>query len=323
MHIKSFSTTCLALLISILASCENADRDGVTLTPKPSQPGLPPPSNVSNQPLSIISAAAKCLAVYEPDFHNSIEGSKVQTVGCVPNSIYQNWHLTQQREILSDNGQCLAPAGDPVVGVLVVLNDCDGSTDQKWVLDEQTTTIHNETDFHLCLEMPKLTIHFDGSQLILMPCHGEENQQWVAQTLKYKYLISALNAELISMESSTTDGAPHLTATRNVNDWLRAAWTLEPVGNFYRIRSRWRRDHFLHVERGSLEASAISPYWDSAIWAFIRQDNRQGEAYLLRNVRLTNIYIGLDANHDLKAGTFTELVDGSTLWQIVDVNEGI
>lgn len=210
------------------------------------------------------------------------------------------------------------------MGTLVVLNECDGSIDQKWVLDEQTTAIHHEADFNLCLEMPKLTIQFDGSQLFLMPCHGGENQQWVAQTLKYSYLISVLNAELsISMESSATDGPPHLTATRNVKDWLRAAWTLEPVGNFYRIRSSWMRDRFMHVERGSLEAGSISPYWDSAMWAFIRQDNRKGEAYLLRNVRLDNIYIGLDANNELKAGTFTELVDGSTLWRIVDVNEGI
>ena len=324
MNMNYFLAICLTLLTSILASCENAGRGGVTLTAKPSPLGIQPPPNASNEPVSVISATAKCLAVYEPDFHNSNDGSKVQTVDCVPNSIYQNWRLTQQREILSDNGQCLAPAGDPEVGTLVVLNDCNGSTDQKWVLDEQTATIHHENDFNLCLEMPQLTVHFNGSHLFLMSCHGEENQQWVAQTLRHKHLVSALNAELsISIEPSATGGAPHLAATRNVKDWLSAAWTLEPVGNFFRIRSGWKPDRFLHVERGFLEASTINPYWDSAVWTFIRQDDHQGEAYLLRNVRLNNIYIGLDANHELKAGTFTELVDGSTLWRIIDANEGI
>ncbi len=324
MNMKYFFAIFLTFLISILASCENADRDGVTLTPKPSPIGFEPPPNSANEPVSIISATAKCLAVYEPDFHNSNDGSKVQTVDCVVASIYQNWRFTQQREILSDNGQCLALATAAEAGALVVLNNCDGSTDQKWVLDEQTATIHHEYNFNLCLEMPKLTMHFNGSPLILMSCHGEENQQWVAQTLKHKHLISALNAELsISIEPRTTAGAPHLAATRNVEDWLSAAWILEPVGNFYRIRNGWKQDRFLHVDRGSLEASIINPYWDSAVWTFIRQDDSQGEAYLVRNVGLNNIYIGLDANYELKAGTFTELVDGSTLWRIVDVNEGI
>ena len=52
----------------------------------------------------------------------------------------------------------------------------------------------------------------------------------------------------------------------------------------------------------------------------IRQDDSQGEAYLLRNLRLNTIYIGLDTDQDLKAGTLSELVDGSTLWRIIDVN---
>lgn len=321
---KYFFAIFLTFLISILTSCENADRDGVTLTPKASPIGFEPPPDSANEPVSIISATAKCLAVYEPDFHSSNDGSKVQTVDCVSDSIYQNWRLTQQSEILSDNGQCLALATASEAGALVVLNDCDGSTDQKWVLDEQTATIHHVNDFNLCLEMPKLTIHFNGSHLLLMSCHGEENQQWVAQALKHKHLVSALNPELsISIEPRTTGGVPHLAVTRNAKDWLSAVWTVEPVGSFYRIRNQWKPDRFLHIERSSLEASTISPYWDSAVWTFIRQDDSQGEAYLVRNVGLTNIYIGLDANYGLKAGTFTELIDGSTLWRIVDVNEGI
>lgn len=319
---KYFLMIFLTLVASILASCESADRSGVTLTPKPSQQGIQPAPTVGNEPVAIISATAKCLAVYEPDFHNSNDGSKVQTVDCVAGSIYQNWRLTQQREILSDNGQCLAPFKGPEASTLVVLRDCDGSNDQTWVFDEQTATIHYESDFNLCLEMPKLTIQFNGSPLLLMTCHGEENQQWVAQTLKHKHLTSALNGDLsISMDPRSTGGAPILAAT--LKDRLSAAWTLEPVGGFHRIRNQWKPDHFLHIERGSLEVSTISPYWDSAVWTFIRQEDRQSEAYLLRNIRLNNIYLGLDANHELKAGTFAELVDGSTLWRIIDVTEGI
>lgn len=323
MNIKYLSTAFLTLVTLILVACESADRSGVTLTQKPSEPGIQPPPTTTNEPVSIISATAKCLAVYEPDFHSFNNGSKVQTVDCVAGSIYQNWHLTQHREILSDNGQCLEPAGEPESGALVVLNDCDGSAYQKWVVDEHTSSIHHGYEFSLCLEMPKLTIQFNGSPLFLMSCHGEGNQQWVAQALRFKRLTSALNEELsISIVPSAAEGPPILATSRNVHDWHSAAWTLEPVGNFYRIRNSWKPDRLLHIENGFLEASTISPYWESAMWAFIRQNDRQGEAYLLRNVGLNNIYIGLDANYELKAGTFTEVVDGSTLWRILDIDEG-
>lgn len=312
----------LTTLVWMLASCESADRGGVKLTQKPIPPSIQPPQIGSNEPVSIISATAKCLAVYEPDFHNAIDGSKVQTVDCVAESIYQNWLFTQQREILSDNGQCLATAGKPEAGTLLVLNHCDGSEDQKWMLDEQSVSIRHGKDRHLCVEMPKLTIHFNGSQLVLAPCHGEDNQQWVAQKLIHKQLISALHPELsIGLEPKAGGGPPRLTLTPNLLDWASAAWTLEPIGNFYRIRSQWRPDRFLHLERGFLEAGTISPYWDSAIWMIIRKDDSQGEAYLLRNLRLNNIYIGLGADQDLKAGTLSELIDGSTVWRVVDVNQ--
>lgn len=306
----------------MLASCESADRGGVKLTQKPSPPSIQPPQVTNNEPVSIISATAKCLAVYEPDFHNASDGSKVQTVDCVPGSIYQNWLFTPQREILSDNGQCLAPAGKPEAGTLVVLNHCDGSVDQKWVLDVQSISIRLGNISDLCLEMPKLTIQFNGSQLVLEPCHGEDNQQWVAQKLLHKQLISALYPGLsISLEPSAASGPPRLAVTPSVVDWTSAAWTLEPIGNFYRIRSQWRPDRFLHLERGFLEAGTISPYWDSAIWMIIRKDDSQGEAYLLRNLRLNNIYIGLDADQVLKAGTLSELADGSSLWRVIDANQ--
>lgn len=313
----------LPLLGLVLASCENADRGGVTLTPKPPTPPIQPPPNTNNEPVSLISVTTKCLAVYETDFLSSNNGSKVQTVDCVAGSVYQEWFLTQKREILSTNGQCLALEGISESGARIVLNNCDDSTAQKWALDEQTAAIRNEGDFNLCLEMPEHTIPFNGSPLVLMPCHGKINQQWVVQALKRKYLLNALNTELaINIEPKTTGSEPHLAATRVIKGWLSAEWTLEPVWTFYRIRNRWKPDRFLHVERGPLEAGTISPYWDSAFWTLIRQDSREGDVYLLRNVWRNNIYIGLDANYELKAGTFSELMDGSTLWRITDINEG-
>lgn len=321
---KYLLVTYITFLTLVLASCESADRGGVTLTPKPAPPSIQPPPSVSGEPLSIISATAMCLAVYEPDFLSANDGSKVQTVYCVPNSIFQSWRFTPQREILSDNGQCLSPGGVADAGTLVVLKQCDGSIDQKWVLDAQSVTIRPESNANLCLETPKLTVFVNGIELYLMPCHGEENQQWVAQKLTPKQFTSAFNSELsISIKPNTPNGLPHLAAMQNDSAWLiAAAWTLEPVGNFYRIRNLWKPDRFLHVEHGFLEAGTISPYWDSAIWTIIRQDDSQGEAYLLRNLRLNNIYIGLDEDQVLKAGTLSELVDGSTLWRVIDVNEG-
>lgn len=318
---KHLLVTCLALLASILTACENADRSGVTLTQKPAAPSLQPPLTSSNEPVSVISATAKCLAVYEPDFFAANDGSKVQTVDCVANSIFQNWLFTQQQEILSDNGQCLAPAGVPEDGTLVVLNNCNGAQDQKWVLDKNTLSLRHANNRLLCLDMPRLTIQFNGSPVTLATCRDEENQQWVAQKLVHRQLISALNPERsISMEEDA--GTPRVAAARDVSNWIGAVWILEPIGNFYRIRNQWKTDRFLHVERGVLEAGTISPYWDSAIWMFIRQDDSQGEAYLVRNIRLNNIYLGLDENQNLKVGPMEELAAGSTLWRVVDVNQG-
>lgn len=314
----------IPLLTMILASCDTADRGGVNLTPKPLPPIVQPPPNLENNPVSIISATTKCLAIYEPHFLSTSDGSKVQTVDCVAGSPYQNWFQTQEHEILSANGQCLAPVGNLESGALVALNNCDDSTAQKWMLDEQTATIRHENEFNLCLEMPEQTLQFNGSQLYLMPCHGKTNQQWVIHSLKRKYLVNALNPELlINIEPKTTGGEPHLAATRIIKGWRSAEWTLEPIWTYYRIRNRWKPDRFLHVENGPLEATTISLYWDSAFWTLIRQDNRQGEAYLLRNVWRNNVYIGLDANHELKADTFPELIDGSTLWRIIDVEEDL
>jgi hypothetical protein len=293
----------------------------VTLTQKPAAPSLQPPLTSSNEPVSVISATAKCLAVYEPDFFAANDGSKVQTVDCVANSIFQNWLFTQQQEILSDNGQCLAPAGVPEDGTLVVLNNCNGAQDQKWVLDKNTLSLRHANNRLLCLDMPRLTIQFNGSPVTLATCRDEENQQWVAQKLVHRQLISALNPERsISMEEDA--GTPRVAAARDVSNWIGAVWILEPIGNFYRIRNQWKTDRFLHVERGVLEAGTISPYWDSAIWMFIRQDDSQGEAYLVRNIRLNNIYLGLDENQNLKVGPMEELAAGSTLWRVVDVNQG-
>ena len=273
--------------------------------------------------MSVISVTTKCLAIYEPDFLSATDGSKVQTVDCVAGVPYQDWFLTQQNEILSANGQCLAFAGNLESGALVVLNNCDDSTDQKWAFDEQTATIRHEDDFSLCLEMPEATIRFNGSQLYLMPCHGKMNQQWVIQTLKRKYLVSSLNSDIfINIEPEVVGGEPRLAATRVIKGWLSAEWTLEPVWTNYRIRNRWKPDRFLHVENGRLDATAILPHWESAFWTLIRQESRHGEAYLLRNLWRSDIYIGLDANYELKAGTLSELIDGSALWRVIDVNEG-
>lgn len=324
MNAHHFLVIFLPLFILTLASCDSADRGGVTLTPKPPQTDSDPQPNKSNGPQSIISITTKCIAVYEPHFLNDSDGSKVQTVDCVAGNVYQNWFLTQAGEILSANGQCLASEGNPDTNVRIVLNNCDDSNAQKWVLDEQTATIRSQEDFNLCIEMPRETIQFNGSQIYLMPCHSKENQQWLVQTLKRKYLSSALYPELsINIEPQVIGGEPHLGATRIIDGWLSAEWTLEPVWTHYRIRNRWKPDRFLHIENGYLEASVIPYYWQSAFWTLIRQENRHGKVYLLRNTWRNDFYIGLDANQELKAGTFAELIDGSALWRIIDVDEDI
>ena len=149
------------------------------------------------------------------------------------------------------------------------------------------------------------------------------NQQWLIQSLKRQYLSNTLNPELsINIEPKPGEKEPSLTASRIIEGWFSAEWTLESVWTYYRIRNYWKTDRFLHVEHGPLEAGTISPYWDSAFWTVIRQDSSHGDVYLLRNVWRNDVYIGLDANYELKAGTLAELIDGSALWHITDVRTG-
>ena len=49
--------------------------------------------------------------------------------------------------------------------------------------------------------------------------------------------------------------------------WHSAQWFFEPAdSNFYRIKNRWKKDCYLHIERGKLECGKIKKEWWSAMW---------------------------------------------------------
>lgn len=322
MKINYLVFVCLLLSISALIACDTADRGGVTLEPKLPPPGAPPRPDISSdeKPVSIISGTAKCLSVNPEDYLNDGNGSRVYSWDCIADSVFQSWFLTLQKEILSTNGQCLGLSGELGSDAKVVLNNCDGSIAQRWIMDDHISVIHNEAGFNFCLEASADSIRTNGTSLRLMPCNGTATQQWATHVLKRQHLASVTDPELlINIEPQKGNSTP--AATPIIGGWISAEWTLEPVWNYYRIRNQWKQDHFLHVEYGALEAGPIQYHWESAFWALIRQDSSDGAVYLLRNVWQEDTYIGMDENNLLKAAPFNNLVDGSTLWRITEVKQ--
>ncbi|SMF26838.1 RICIN domain-containing protein [Pseudobacteriovorax antillogorgiicola] len=53
--------------------------------------------------------------------------------------------------------------------------------------------------------------------------------------------------------------------------WFSAQWVFEKVGSYYRIRNRWRTNHYLHTEYGKLVSGPILPEWLSAQWKVIQE----------------------------------------------------
>lgn len=317
-YLRSRSVCCAAFALLLLA-CGKADRSGVTVTPKSTPPPGIEDDKTQHSRISIISTVGKCLAVKKEDFLKEDNGNIVFSWDCMAGIVFQDWSFTRNGEILSANGQCLAIDHDPS-GFKAVLNNCDDSIEQKWSHEEQTAVIRSQLDTNLCVEIPAHSLRANGTEIQVGACHGKENQQWVATALKRQYIVNAKSPEL-SINIEPIQGIHQLGATRIIEGWLSAEWVIEPIGIYARIRNYWKPDQFLHLEYGALESSPIQPFWHSAQWVIVRQTSAYGETYQLRNVWRNDYYIGLDENNKLKAGTFASLVDGSTLWHLIDAKK--
>lgn len=312
---------CLYIATAVLSACEFGERGGVTLKPKDDSFNgyIPPGEEPKLESIAILSHSAKCLQLAPQDYAQLNNPARIEAWNCKAEIPFQSWHVTEDQEIMSTNGQCLSLGARADDGFNITAVTCSGSRDQKWDINEQTGTINNNQEYHLCLGIQFVNLEQNGDLIQLLSCHGKESQQWKLVPLKRQTISSAQNTALKINIEPKPEGPP-LGATPIINGWLSAEWSLEPAGSHYRIRNYWKPDQFLHIEYGNLQSGPAHHYWLSGQWTLIRQSDGPDAVYLFRSAWKTDVYIGLDENQNLRAGNFSELVDGSTEWRIQDVN---
>jgi hypothetical protein len=68
-----------------------------------------------------------------------------------------------------------------------------------------------------------------------------------------------------------------------LSGWWSAQWEFERLGNYYRIKNKWKPDHYLHIENGSLECGPILSGWWSAQWDISERLVDGKQVYLIEN----------------------------------------
>jgi hypothetical protein len=312
---------CTYLLIVLIIStthlgCENAKRDGVTLTPRnyPTNE-LTEPNSI---PKAIINGLTYCLTMDQEDYLRADQPSKMSAMDCIVETPHQGWFFTDQQEIVSPNGQCLTLNNTTDNTYIVNGQPCNRSENQKWQYNSQLLTIQNELNINYCLEVKAPTNNQNLYDIDFIKCNNRENQQWQFVKLNRVRISNYLIPEY-SIHIEPINGAPSLAATRAPDTWWSAQWTLEPTGPYFRIRNFWQPNQFLHIENGVLESSPISHLWKSAEWILVKQKIDETEYYTFNNALKNDLYIGLDENKDLKCSTLSNLQDGSTLWSLANI----
>lgn len=312
---RSVYVAAVALMAASLFSCKSADRGGVTLTPK-----IPVDSEseiTENKPLSLLSQTTKCLEIPADDYFLNTAAA-TQVVDCLAERNNQGWILTSREEILSTNGMCLSVADQTESSASAVVEGCDLSTKQKWTLNTLDKTIRNQGFPNLCLDVNSEIVNgvLDGK---LLACNGDASQQWHATVLERKRIESVSDPDFfINLEPLEPGGVEHLKVSRVDIKWFSGYWTIEPAGDYYRIRSYWLSDRFLNIEYGWLKVDYIKHYWESAKWSKIKQVEGDNEYYIFRNLWQRDIYLGISEDMTLAAGKLNEIKLGSHRWKITN-----
>jgi hypothetical protein len=75
-------------------------------------------------------------------------------------------------------GKCMDdPSGRASSGTNVVLWECHGGNNQKWLLHEDGT-IRSAIDSSMCLDLANSNTN-NGNGILIWECHGGANQRWI------------------------------------------------------------------------------------------------------------------------------------------------
>lgn len=105
---------------------------------------------------------------------------------------------------LSSMGKCMdAEGASSSNGTNIVLWQCNGGNNQKWLMDE-TGRFHSAMDYSKCLDIEGANSS-NGANVILWKCHNNLNQQWYWDG---NMIRSKMNGKAIDVEgASSSNGA--------------------------------------------------------------------------------------------------------------------
>jgi hypothetical protein len=98
--------------------------------------------------------------------------------------------------------------------------------------------------------------------------------------------------------------------------WWSAQWTIERVGDNYRIRNRWKKNEFLHIQDGPLVAGSILPGWLSAQWTLRGAPKRGSNVYSFQSTWKPWLYISLDASGNIQIGNKNQAHGNTLYWRL-------
>jgi len=150
------------------------------------------------------SAPYLCAAVYNNDTYN---GSVVYAHSC-SESPNQQWTFIsgQITGIGSANliPRCLdAGSSNPAPGTVVVMNQCNGSLSQQWLVDGYVVSAPQSQ----CLDSAGPSFE-GGTELIINNCNGSASQNWIVRGLALQANTGALSMCANVKGNNTASGTP-------------------------------------------------------------------------------------------------------------------
>lgn len=304
-----------------LQGCGQGDRGGISLEKEGSLSSADIVVSASSNSTSnsgeshLVSNIPKCLDIKSIDYLNDEDIAAVQSWDCLVGAPNQYWYFQESGEVVSENDKCLSLGDQFLDGVAVNLRECADSDDQKWSYDQYSQELKPLSMPGFCLDIFNNNIQQNGRVVAVWSCNGQANQRWSFQQLRASHLKNFFQDDLY-INTQPPVAINKVKATPILSGWSSAKWVVEEISGNVRIRSAWKPIEFLNIENGALESSEILPLWLSAQWSLIPRPEVGVDAFQIRNAWKPTMYIGLDAEYQLRALPLAELIDGSDIWYI-------
>lgn len=267
------------------------------------------------KPLSLVSASGQCADLHSGYFNNIFPDAPVVSYECYGSNLNQKWTYTADRTFLSEDGRCLSATGINN-GATVNATTCSGSTSQKWGYNAYTGKVTNDNAPGKCLDIWNTGTMEHNQTIQLWDCNGQRNQRWAMADLQETYIENdSAAAESLNIQTQV-NGVSVLKSGAIQSGWWSAQWTIERVGDNYRIRNRWKKNEFLHIENGPLKAGEIQPGWLSAEWVLRGAPKRGSNVYSLQSAWKPWLYISLDTSGDIQVADKSQAQAGTLYWKL-------